>query len=1584
MITRWGRIVVKYKQDHKRFPPFAIFANFVSEEAKISCDPVTSLQSLHSNDSPSKGARHNGNSKGGSRTLGRSFLSESSQQEKSDSTNTTNLYLDTCQLCGSSHNLDVCTQFLTKSLSDRKSFIKGKKLCFACLGPDHISKYCKHRLKCSICAKHHPSSLHGDFNKSNMNTGNSPPKNQEKPKIHSSAASLNDSCSFSKCSMIVPVYVSHNDHPDIERLVYALLDTQSDTSFILEKTCKAIGIKGNQVQLSLSTMHAQDKVIRSQKVKGLSVRGIDSHIKIPIPVAFTRDLMPANRGHIPTPDIAKLWPHLEGIAKHLSPLRDCEIGLLIGYNCPRALLPREVIPCDGDGPYGERTDLSWGIVGVVDPSHCENDAIGTSHHLLSLQVPSSLSPRKNLNECSVVFSFRTTVKEVVASDVLNILESDFKDMSSPGSVMSYDDRKFLSILSDGIKGFEGRYELPLPFKYTDPILPDNKSIALSRLNSLKRKLLHDKSYCQHYVTFMKDLFRNGHAEKVPKSDLFPSDGHTWYIPHHGVYHPQNPGKIRVVFDGSSIFKGTSLNSHLLQGPDLTNKLLGVLDRFRKEPIAFTCDVEKMFYQFKVSAKHRNYLRFLWWENNDFNSPPTEYRMTVHLFGATSSPGCANFGFKRVADDNEAEFGSVAADFIRHNFYVDDGLRSVKSVSDAVQLIQTSKDMCKKAGIRLHKFQSNSRKILEQLDPADPAEDMKNVDLSCENLPVARALGVLWNIDSDHFSFAVKLQDRSLTRRGLLSTVSSVYDPFGFLSPVTLLGKQMLQQMCADQIDWDDPIPERLESKWNQWCSGLDRLSSLSIPRCVKPIDFGNIKVAEAHHFSDASTYGYGHCSYLRIMNKFGQVYCCLLLGKARVVPLKPVTVPRLELSAAVLSVKSSIFLDTELQFENLKHIFWTDSKVILGYIANDARRFHVFVANRVQQIRNSTDPSQWRYVASADNPADMASRGVSPEELTASKKWFKGPEFLWKVDPCQATQELYPLDPKDTEIKQVNSFSASSGEPVLPSLLERLQYFSSWFKARRAIATCRRYMNKLKDHSVKSPSKVHTLDYLRRVSIPKYKSVSVSEIKEAEHVIVKHVQSEAFGHELKILVTFGPVTDLHSRTQFAIRSKALRKYSHLHRLCPFTDKGGILRVGGRLQHASIPDCEKNPIILPRKGHVTYLILLHCHRQVQHQVRGMTVNQIRSNGYWIIGCSSAVSFLISKCVICRKVRGSLQYQKMADLPSDRSDTAPPFTYVGVDFFGPWSVREGRKDLKRYGVLFTCLSCRAIHVETASSLDTSSFINALRRFIAIRGPIRELRSDRGTNFVGAERELREAIAEFDDKLISEFLQERGCDLFEFKMNFPASSHMGGVWERQIRSVRNVLSSLLLNHGSQLDDEGLRTLLLETSAIVNSRPLTTDTLTDHSILPLSPNHLLTMKSSVILPPPGNFQKVDLYCQKRWRRVQYLANQFWKRWRLEYLQTLQTRKKWLAPQRNICVGDVVLLKEENLVRNQWQLGRIQEVFSDSDGLVRKVKVELASTDLNAKGERLSPVTVLERPVHKLVVLMETGEVPVREPNSM
>ena len=282
---------------------------------------------------------------------------------------------------------------------------------------------------------------------------------------------------------------------------------------------------------------------------------------------------------------------------------------------------------------------------------------------------------------------------------------------------------------------------------------------------------------------------------------------------------------------------------------------------------------------------------------------------------------------------------------------------------------------------------------------------------------------------------------------------------------------------------------------------------------------------------------------------------------------------------------------------------------------------------------------------------------------------------------------------------------------------------------------------------------------------------------------------------------------------------------------------------------------------------------------------MTLNEVRSNGFWIITGSVVVSSIISSSVNCKKLRGAVQDQRKSDLPEDRLETAPPFSYCAVDYFGPFIVKDGRKELKRYGVLFTRMASRAIHLETSNSLDTDSFINALRRLISQRGPIRQLRSDQGTNFVGACKELAQALSEMDqDRIKSKLLQEH-CDWFSFKVNVPAASHMG-VWERQIRTVQSVLSSLLNYNGRQLDEESLRTLMCEAEAIVNSRPLTVNQISDpDSPSPLTPSQLLMMKSKVVLAPPGVFQPADVHCSKCWRRVQHLVNEFWLCWRKDFL---------------------------------------------------------------------------------------------------
>jgi len=971
----------------------------------------------------------------------------------------------------------------------------------------------------------------------------------------------------------------------------------------------------------------------------------------------------------------------------------------------------------------------------------------------------------------------------------------------------------------------------------------------------------------------------------------------------------------------------------------------------------------MFHQFFVDEADRDLL-FFWWEDGNIDSEPTEYRMKVHLFGAASSPGCANFGFKRAADDGQEEFGADAANFIKRDFYVDDGLKSVQTSQEAIELIDNCKAICAKAGLRLHKISSNSPEVIQAVPVEDRAKSLQEIDFMNDPLPIERTLGIMWCIETDCFQFRIVVQDRPLTRRGILSTVCSVFDPLGFVAPLVLVGKQILQELCRQNIDWDEPISDHLRPKWEQWRKELRYLEDLKIPRCYKPDDFGKLQHVELHHFSDASQVGYGQCSYLRLIDETNQAHCTLVMGKARVTPLKVVTIPRLELTAAVVSVKISQWLLQELEYEDITEVFWTDSKVVLGYINNTTRRFHIFVGNRVQQIHEHTDPDQWQYVDTSSNPADAASRGLSIKQLMENKAWLNGPEFLWKPGPYQTStlNQVEEVNSDDPEVQKTTALATAVTGKVSADHFEtsRLDRFSDWLTARKAVAMCLRLKNQLRKGK-KSQQSSDRKDVNKNSVGP----ITLEELRQAEIAILRSVQQEHFKQEIQVLSSLDVKGEFLDRQATKLRNANLKKCSSLYRLDPYLDDDGLLRVGGRLRRANMEEELKHPVILPRQAHITQIIVRHYHLATKHQGRGITFNEVRQRGFWVIGGLSVTAAIIGKCTVCKKLRAPLQQQKMSDLPKDRLEPAPPFTYCGVDYFGPFSIKEGRREVKRYGVLFTCMASRAIHLETAVSLSTDSFINALRRFLAERGPVRQIRSDCGTNFVGARNELKEAL---DEEKVRGMLLKENCEWITFKMNPPSASHAGGVWERQIRSVRNALQPLLIEAGCQLDDESFRTLMKEVQAIVNSRPLTT--MDTENVEPLTPNHLLTMKTKILLPPPGVFMKADLYCRKRWRRVQHLTNEFWKKWRKEYLQTLQMRKKWTAPTRNVKVDDVVIIKDDNLPRNDWKLARVHEVFPSDDGLVRKVRLAVATAQLDNKGRRLTAERYLDRPVQKLVVL--------------
>ena len=1005
-------------------------------------------------------------------------------------------------------------------------------------------------------------------------------------------------------------------------------------------------------------------------------------------------------------------------------------------------------------------------------------------------------------------------------------------------------------------------------------------------------------------------------------------GRVWRIPHHGVW---QKGKLRVVFDLSAQQDGIALNTELLQGPDMTNLMAGVMLRFRLEDIALMADIEAMFYQVLIPESQRSFMRFFWFKDGNLDGEVVEYEMCVHPFGAISSGACANYALRKTADEQEFRFGTDVADTVRKDFYVDDWLKSVRDVSSAISLVKNVRDLCDSGGFNLAKFISNCREVIESVPVENRAPSLVNLDL-LSTLPMERALGMHWSVENDSLEFRVILKDLPLTRRSVLGTISSIYDLLGLVSSFVLPGRKVLQKIVNEGGCWDDSLPQILRVEWEKWRIELLALQNLKVKRCYKPEGF-QVASSTLHCFSDASDYGYGQASYLQQVSKDGEVSVSLVMAKSRVVPLKtPTTVPRMETTAGFTSCKVGTLLKEELGIPDLSVKYWVDSTIVLGYIRNETKRFRTYVANRVKKIRSMTAKEDWGHVYTHLNPADDCSRRLSVFDEEKVDRWFYGPQQLRSCDSSSCGND--PLDEVPDDDPEV--IAEKKCNVTLPTVDEHLIIntlggkVSAWARMVRLVAALHFFVQVCTGAREKNSSKV------------------VKDNVRAQNQLFRMVQLKHFPRE---------VSDLSS-------GKSLLKSSSLRKLRPFLDSKGILRVGGRLSKTTINSAVKTPIILPKKEIVVTRIVQWCHYEVEHLGQTSTLGEIRSRGYWVISGTSQVRQVIRQCFRCRVLRGLPAQQQMGDLPENRSGDAPPFSYCGVDLFGPFTIKERRSELKRYGVVFTCFGCRAVHLETTITLDTDSFILALRRFVGRRGPVRSIRSDNGGNFVGADGEMKKAMREMDHERIQKYLSSVSCDWewLDWDFNPASASHMGGVWERQIRTVRNVLSSLLMDHGARLNDEALRTLFVEVEAIVNSRPLSVDTLNDETMEPLSPNSLLTMKTKVVLPPPGVFQRDDVYCRRRWRAVQYLANEFWSRWRKEYLLNLQQRQKWNSVHPNLCVGDVVLLVDDDVKRNRWPMGRIVEVFPSEDGLVRSVSVRTAGTGSST----------LSRPVTKVVLLLK------------
>jgi len=804
----------------------------------------------------------------------------------------------------------------------------------------------------------------------------------------------------------------------------------------------------------------------------------------------------------------------------------------------------------------------------------------------------------------------------------------------------------------------------------------------------------------------------------------------------------------------------------MTGPDLLNSLFGVLQRFRLYRVALSADIEGMFHQVRVPTADSDALRFLW--NGQ------TYQMLVHIFGAKDSPTCANYALKKTAWDNEDKYSKEAVDTVLRDFYVDDLVKSVDMVSDAVQLTKDVTNMVKEGGFRLHKWVSNSLEVLENIEKTE--RTIQDLDFAANEPYIHRTLGLKWKIDADSLVFDSRPKDATMTKRGVISVISQIFDPCGYLAPFVVRAKLFAQELWRRGLTWDETFSDDLQKIWQSWLEELDDLHDFKLPR--HHLNFSPAAQAiQLHVFSDASESGFGAVAYLRFTYGENKIGCSLLAAKTAVAPIKSsLSIPRLELQGAVMATRLGDTLSKELHIAISATWYWTDSTTVLRYLMNETRRFKSFVANRVSEILETTDTNQWRYIPSKLNPADCCSRGVKAAVLCRDAQWSEGPTFL-QLEEDRWPQLKTPsaeVEKDDPDVKSAVSTTIKSSIyhigtgagtfTIDPTKLIDPSHVSTWNRLVRKTAWIKRAIRNFTAPVRRFGSQVNQSP-----------SITASEYKEAETEWIRAAQQERFSDEM---------TNLRDQ-------KPVERRSKIAPLIPFLDDNNCLRVGGRLRKANIPEEAKHQLILPTDHAVTLLLFNHVHRLDAHSGREHLVAAMREE-YWPVRARNLAKSTIRNCLLCRLRRLKPVVPRMADLPEYRlSAKSGAFYHTGVDYFGPINVKIRRSTVKRWGCLFTCLSTRAVHLELADSLETDDFILCLRRFIGRRGQPKSIHSDNGTNFRGADNELKRCLQSLNQSKVQEFLSPHGVEWF---FNPPASPHMGGAWESLVKSVKRALNVVL----------------------------------------------------------------------------------------------------------------------------------------------------------------------------------------------
>lgn len=1411
-----------------------------------------------------------------------------------------------CEICEKEHRTYQCSRLINASYEKRMEIVHSKNLCANCLYRHEIEN-CGSKFTCRACNEKHHTLLHplqksvhvkltnvdeseetDNFDSHEENgdrTYGPPPEDDEEDEEEVVEVNLCNKIS-AEPSMLATAMIPVFTNRGTTVFLRTLFDQGSEASLITSNAQQLLNTKRMTENIPIVAVGNTPAGVIKYSTNIIIGSLYDKNYRFSFKTLITRTIT----GVKARISDSSGWKHIQDL-----PLADPkyfesgQIDLLLGVREVAELLMPGLIKGDDNAPMAQQTKIGWILSGTcgVKPTHikCHAISISDQDHTLS----------------DLIKAF-WTIEEIVCTPPWSPDERAAED----------------HFVKHVRRQNDGKLIVRLPFKSdpnADHFLGQSYDAARSRFFQVEKKLMRNENHYNEYRKCMNEYIELGHMRPVSNTEKL--DKHAYFLPHHGVVKESSETtKLRVVFDAScKSSNGKSLNDQLYVGPTIQKDLFTLLIQWRKFQIAFTGDIEKMYRQIWVDERDAKFQKILWRNSN--REPLQEYILQTVTFGTSSAPFQAIRCLFKVADDIELTEPKIAQ-MIKENFYVDDFLGSAETIPESIEIRERVQSIMDGYGMNLRKWKSNSIEFLESVSPAIKSEPVEHTFES-----PCKALGIYWHPSNDcfYFKFDSGSDKDDLSKRIILSETAKIFDPLGWLAPCTVKAKILMQKLWLLPIGWDDKVPMEIKTEWHTFRNQLPECAQIKIPRWTGYSSKN--QNTSIHGFADASEEAYAAVVYLRteIHNK---IHISLIAAKTKVAPLKKRTIPHLELSAARLLAELVEKVQKALQIENIAINAWTDSMVVLDWLASPPHRWKTFVANRVSQIQEIISPECWKHVPTKLNPADCASRGLFLNELRTHDLWWNGPSFLLQ------TEENWPRRPKSDpnrilpdmkKLKAVNQLNLEE-EDDYRKILHR---FSSLHTLLHVTAYCLRWVNYRRNNPFKTTI------------------LTVKEVEHARLTWLKVVQAEYFTKEIECLQIK--------------KTRPLPRSSLIISLNPKLDEQKLLRVDGRLEESGLSRDQKEPIILPKDGHLTKLIIQYAHFDTFHGGNQLTLQRLRQQ-YWVIQGRNTIKGHLRRCTICFRYRIQPSKQLMGNLPKFRINEYRPFTYTGVDFAGYFDIKtSNRKNApytKAYIAVFICLTTRAMHLEVVSSLSTEAFLLAFKRFIARKLKPRHMYSDRGTNFIGAKNELpqlfRNAQSEQSKEIREVFLR----DQIEWHTIPAHAPHFGGLWEAGVKSTKHHLKRVLGE--ARLNFEEFTTVVAQIEACLNSRPLYPQTEDPKDEQMLTPNHLVFAYESSALPEPCS-EEIPTRVVNRYQFLQRLHANFWRKWSQEYLARLMQRSKWMQQEENLRPDQIVLIKEDNLPPTKWLYGRIVKVFPGKDGLVRVAEVKCKNS-------------ILSRPIHKLCLL--------------